>query len=170
MWINSILVENTNAYHNESKNKNLGRTSILPVAAEFVTSNTIHLHVRVICMHFKTQLNSINFIVLFYQISHVKHKFQVYNYLFFILRARLQLKPLQIRSSIFALFKPWYHYCNNLVLLYQNIQIIFFQPNGISGMQRWIKRHPSSNSTRQYVILISISFVLNNNIYFLFSL
>lgn len=87
--INPIMVENTNAYLHESK-KNLGKTSILPVACEFVTSSSFHfkLPVRVIYMHFNTQFNSINSIVLFYQVSHVKHKSQVYNYIFFALRAR----------------------------------------------------------------------------------
>lgn len=101
MLINPILVENTNTYmyHNESK-----QTSILLSAADLVTSSTLHL--LIIYMKFNTPLNYLNSIVLFYQVSHLKHKSQLYNYIFSLLTAWLRSKPLLIRSYIFALVKP----------------------------------------------------------------
>lgn len=159
------MVENTNAYHHESQ-KNLGKTSILPVACEFVTSSSFHFKLLVIYMHFNTQFNSINSIVLFYQVSHVKHKSQVYNYIFFALRARFQSKPLHIRSSIFALFKPCFIVKTTGFSCIKIVRFLF-QQNDISGIQRWIKRHPSSNSTaspQTVYYLHFFSFVLNNNI------
>lgn len=80
MLINPILVENTNTYYNESK-----QTSILLSAADLVTSSTLHL--LIIYMNFNTQLNSLNSIVLFYQVSKLKHKSQLYNYIYSLLTA-----------------------------------------------------------------------------------
>lgn len=108
------------------KANKLGKTSILLAATELVTSSTLHLLVRVIYMLFNTQLNSINSIVPFYQVSKLKHKSQLYNYIFSLLTAWLQSKPLLIRSYMFALVKPWYLGCNHRLHLYQNILIFFF--------------------------------------------
>lgn len=116
MLINPILVEDTDTYHNESK-----QTSILLSAADLVTSSTLHLFI--IYMNFNTQLNSLNSIVLFYQVSHLKHKSQLYNYIYSLLTAWLQSQPLLIRSYIFALVKPYYLGCNHRLHLYQNILI-----------------------------------------------
>lgn len=120
MLINPILVEDTDTYHNESK-----QTSILLSAADLVTSSTLHLFI--IYMNFNTQLNSLNSIVLFYQVSHLKHKSQLYNHIYSLLTAWLQSQPLFIRSYIFALVKPYYLGCNHRLHLYQNILI--FPPN-----------------------------------------
>lgn len=108
------------------KANKLGKTSILLAATELVTSSTLHLLVRVIYMLFNTQLNSINSIFPFYQVSKLKHKSQLYNYIFSLLTAWLQSKPLLIRSYMFALVKPWYLGCNHRLHLYQNILIFFF--------------------------------------------
>lgn len=108
------------------KANKLGKTSILLAATELVTSSTLHLLVRVIYMLFNTQLNSINSIVPFYQVSKLKHKSQLYNYIFSLLTAWLQSKPLLIRSYMFALVKPWYLGCHHRLHLYQNILIFFF--------------------------------------------
>lgn len=143
------------------KANKLGKTSILLAATELVTSSTLHLLVRVINMLLNTQLNSINSIFPFYQVSKLKHKSQLYNYIFSLLTAWLQSKPLLIRSYMFALVKPWYLGCNHRLHLYQNILIFFLQLNGRKGMQRWIHPHPlSKQHTLQLFFFLSFfSFV-----------
>lgn len=60
------------------KANKLGKTSIKLAATDLVTLTTLRFLVNVTYMQFNTQLNSINFIVLSYQVNHVKHKSPLY--------------------------------------------------------------------------------------------
>lgn len=65
------------------KANKLGKTSIKLAATDLVTLTTLRFLVNVTYMQFNTQLNSINFIVLSYQVSHVKTNLSsMYQYLF----------------------------------------------------------------------------------------
>lgn len=60
------------------KANKLGKTGILLAATDLVTMTALQFLVSVTYMQFNTQLNSINFIVLSYQVNHVKHKSPLY--------------------------------------------------------------------------------------------
>lgn len=65
------------------KANKLGKTSILLAATDLVTLTALHFLVSVTYMQFNTQLNSINFIVLSYQVNHVNTNLNsMYQYLF----------------------------------------------------------------------------------------
>lgn len=84
------------------KANKLGKTSILLAATDLVTLTALHFLVSVTYMQFNTQLNSINFIVLSYQVNHVNTNLNsMYQYLFSPY-SLVAVKPLLIRSSIFA--------------------------------------------------------------------